>query len=234
MVRHNNRIVKNHFRYHWHPEASQKGHVKVLLGQAKAAQRRREQRKKKALAVFPRPVSGPLRPVTRCETIRYNMKRRLGRGFTKEELKAVGLCPAYARTIGVSVDHRRVNKSEEGLQENITRLKEYLSRLVVLPRKARKVPKSKQAAEGKTKVGKGEMVDLTQVAQDRTRKSPLLLETQTVPREAPRELTEQEKKRHIFQFLRKSYRDEYLVGVREARAKAKEEKAAEEAAGKKK
>ena len=56
---------------------------------------------------------------------------RLGRGFTVEELKAVDLTVNYARTIGISVDPRRVNKSEEGMQVNVDRLKEYLSKLKV-------------------------------------------------------------------------------------------------------
>ena len=44
-------------------------------------------RKAKAAAVFPRPVAGALRPVVSGQTVRYNMKKRAGRGFTLEELK---------------------------------------------------------------------------------------------------------------------------------------------------
>jgi ribosomal protein L13E len=44
-------------------------------------------RAEKAKAVFPRPVAGPLRPVVRGQTLKYNTKTRLGRGFTHEELK---------------------------------------------------------------------------------------------------------------------------------------------------
>ena len=47
-------------------------------------------RKAKAQQVFPRPVAGALRPVVSGQTVRYNMKKRAGRGFTLEELK-VGL-----------------------------------------------------------------------------------------------------------------------------------------------
>ena len=43
------------------------------------------------MKVFPRPVKGALRPVVRGQTVRYNLKKRFGRGFTFEELK-VGLC----------------------------------------------------------------------------------------------------------------------------------------------
>ena len=44
-------------------------------------------RAEKAKAVFPRPTAGPLRPIVHGQTIKYNLKKRLGRGFTFEELK---------------------------------------------------------------------------------------------------------------------------------------------------
>jgi large subunit ribosomal protein L13e len=44
-------------------------------------------RQKKAVAIFPRPTAGPLRPVVRSMTQKYNTKIRAGRGFTLEELK---------------------------------------------------------------------------------------------------------------------------------------------------
>jgi ribosomal protein L13E len=45
-------------------------------------------RKKKAAAIYPRPQAGPLRPIVHGQTVKYNLKKRLGRGFTLEELKA--------------------------------------------------------------------------------------------------------------------------------------------------
>lgn len=44
-------------------------------------------RQKKAVKIFPRPTAGPLRPVVRGQTLKYNMKVRAGRGFSLEELK---------------------------------------------------------------------------------------------------------------------------------------------------
>ncbi|KAG8086853.1 hypothetical protein GUJ93_ZPchr0010g7201 [Zizania palustris] len=67
------------------------------------------------------------------------MKSRAGRGFTLEELKAAGIPKKLAPTIGISVDHRRKNRSLEGLQANIQRLKTYKAKLVIFPRRARKV-----------------------------------------------------------------------------------------------
>merc|ERR1719311_23644 len=70
-------------------------------------------------------------------TQRYNTKVRLGKGFTLDELKEAGIPKKLAKTIGVAVDHRRKNRSTEGLQENVARLKLYKSKLMVLPRKSK-------------------------------------------------------------------------------------------------
>eukprot|EP00622_Pseudochattonella_farcimen_P006582 FR742414.1.p2 GENE.FR742414.1~~FR742414.1.p2 ORF type:complete len:171 (+),score=42.51 FR742414.1:72-515(+) len=63
------------------------------------------------------------------------MKVRLGRGFSKEELKAADIPVKFARTIGIAVDERRVNKSEEALAVNVARLKEYKQKLILFPKR---------------------------------------------------------------------------------------------------
>lgn len=77
----NNMIPNQHYHKWW------QRHVKTWFNQPARKVRRHENRVKKAKAVFPRPASGPLRPVVRCPTIRYHTKLRAGRGFTLEELK---------------------------------------------------------------------------------------------------------------------------------------------------
>merc|ERR1719421_1751449 len=62
------------------------------------------------------------------------MKLRLGRGFTLAELREAKIAPKLARTIGISVDHRRRNRCSESLQENVNRLKLYKTKLLVFPR----------------------------------------------------------------------------------------------------
>lgn len=69
-----------------------------------------------AARIAPRPVDGPLRPAVHCQTVRYNMRMRKGRGFSLEELKEAGISKTYARTVGIAVDHRRRNRTVEGLQ----------------------------------------------------------------------------------------------------------------------
>lgn len=52
--------------------------------------------------------------------------------------QAAGIPKKLAPTIGISVDHRRRNRSLESLQANVQRLKTYKAKVVVFPRRARK------------------------------------------------------------------------------------------------
>ncbi len=76
-----------------------------------------------------------MRPVVRGQTNRYNGKIKLGRGFTLRELKSAGLSKTYAQSIGIAVDLRRKDTSNESLKLNESRLKEYLRKLILYPRK---------------------------------------------------------------------------------------------------
>jgi large subunit ribosomal protein L13e len=51
------------------------------------------------------------------------------------------LSAAFARTVGIAVDHRRTSTSEEQLQLNVERLGTYKSKLVLFPRKEGKAKK---------------------------------------------------------------------------------------------
>lgn len=137
-MKHNNVIQNQHFKKHGAGGGWQ-ARVKVTLDQPAKKLKRRQARKARAEKMAPRPVDGLLRPTVRCPTQRYNTKLRLGRGFTLEELKKAGINKKVARSIGVAVDHRRRNKSEESLATNVERLKAYKARLVVFPRKAGKI-----------------------------------------------------------------------------------------------
>ncbi|KAM0949674.1 putative ribosomal protein L13e [Dioscorea sansibarensis] len=133
MVKHNNVVPNGHFKKHW------QNYVKTWFNQPARKTKRRTARQKKAVKIFPRPTAGPLRPVVQCQTLKYNMKPRSGRGFTLEELKAAGIPKKLAPTIGIAVDHRRKNRSLEGLQANVQRLKTYKAKLVIFPRRSKKI-----------------------------------------------------------------------------------------------
>merc|ERR1711953_1479753 len=108
--------------------------MRTWLDQAGRKKRRLNNRRKKAAKIAPRPVAGLLRPVVHPPTQRYNMKLRLGKGFTLEELREAKIPKKMARTIGIAVDHRRRNRCQESLQANVERLKLYKSKLLVFPR----------------------------------------------------------------------------------------------------
>jgi len=146
----NHQIPNAHFKKKWHNvigKVNPMGGVKTWFNQPARKVRRRNARAAKAAAVFPRPASGPLRPVVRGQTVKYNMKRREGRGFTLEELKEAGIPAKFARTIGIAVDSRRRNRSLESLQDNVNRLKAYKAALVVFPRRANKPKNGDSTAE---------------------------------------------------------------------------------------
>lgn len=97
-------------------------------------------RQAKAAATFPRPLE-KLRPVVHCQTRKYSSKIRYGRGFSLEELRKAKISPKFARTVGISVDHRRHDMSEEALALNAQRLESYKSKLILFPRNANKPKK---------------------------------------------------------------------------------------------
>lgn len=119
-------------------------HVKTWFNQPAKKEARRVKRAAKARRVNPRPVQ-KLRPVVRCQTNKYNTKARAGRGFTPAELKAAGYSTKYAQGMGIAVDFRRKNKSEEGFQVNVERLKQYKSQIVVL--QSKKVARKDEVAK---------------------------------------------------------------------------------------
>uniref|UniRef100_A0A646QDG5 Large ribosomal subunit protein eL13 n=1 Tax=Hemiscolopendra marginata TaxID=943146 RepID=A0A646QDG5_9MYRI len=195
----NNMVPNGHFHKDW------QRYVKTWFNQPMRKKRRRTARLKKARRIAPRPAGGPLRPIVRCPTIRYNSKVRAGRGFTLDELKAAKINRNFARTIGIAVDYRRRNKSVESLQANVQRLKEYKSKLILFPRKASK-PKEGDATAEEVKMAK----------QLRRRLMPI---RQTHRREKARVVTDEERKYSVFTALRQARAHARLFGIRQKRAK---------------
>merc|ERR1712096_418514 len=171
--------------------------------QAGRKHRRRQARQEKAAKVAPRPVKA-LKPVVRCPTQRYNTKVRLGRGFTLDELKEAGIPKKWARTVGITVDHRRKNRCTEGLQENVARLKLYKTKLMVLPRKS------------KAKKGDSTRAEAANVAQNTT-KGVLPVQKPKLAEKA-RAITAEEKAFKAKDKLRRMWSDKHYDGKRKKRA----------------
>merc|ERR1711970_1124535 len=184
----------------------------------------RNARDKKAALVAPRPVAGNVRPVVHGSTVKYNSKVRIGRGFSLAEIKDAGLGKLEAQSLGISVDARRRNRSVNGKQANVQRLREYRANLVVFPRNGKKLKKGwkDDSAEAETKTA----TQLTTQFVMRNAKATHTVET--------RKITEEEKNATTTRTLKAAWNDARLVGFRENRAKARAEKAEQDALKKKK
>jgi len=212
-IKHNQQIQHNHFRKDWQRR------VRCHFDQPGRKLRRRNARLSKAAAVAPRPVD-KLRPVVRCPTIKYNRRVRAGRGFSLAELKEAGIPKKYAATIGIAVDPRRANLSEESLKANVERLKAYQARLIIFPRRVgqhKKNDSSKEEVashkeEGKIVKRTHSVLPILNVAKEHA--------ISEVSRDDMGEGEE-----GAYKKLRTARSDARLVGVREKRAKAKADEA---------
>ena len=119
--------------------------VKTFFNQPAKKLQRRKVRALKAKRLGVTPVN-KLRPVVRGQTRRYNNKQKLGRGFTLDELKRAGVHGVnYARSLGIIVDRRRKDTNAEAQKVNVDRVKEYLNKMILYPR--RKAATKPQKAE---------------------------------------------------------------------------------------
>ncbi|KAF2165787.1 hypothetical protein M409DRAFT_55655 [Zasmidium cellare ATCC 36951] len=218
-IKHNQQIPHNHFRKDWQRR------VRVHFDQPGRKQRRRNARHEKAAKVAPRPVDR-LRPVVRCPTLKYNRRVRAGRGFSLAELKEAGIPRKLAPTVGIAVDPRRQNLSEESLKANVQRLKEYKERLVLFPRKI-KSPKQGDAPKDEVDAAKQIGEDLYDGKVKLSNKAFPISNKVTVQEGKVSDYPSTE---NAYRTLRVARSDARLVGKREKRAKAKED---EEAAKKK-
>jgi large subunit ribosomal protein L13e len=130
------------------------------------------------------------------------------------ELKEAGIGKKEARGVGIVVDHRRRNLSEEGKKLNVERLTAYKARLIVFPRKASKPKKGDSSAE--------------ELKASTTRATLALPES--LPAEAPRKITAEEREFQAYRTLRNSRALAKTEGARKVRAAKRDE---EEAAKKK-
>lgn len=139
-------------------------------------------------------------------------------------MQEAGVPRKLAPTIGISVDHRRGNVSNESLSANVARLKEYKARLILFPRRSGQFKKLDSTAE---------QIKAVQDKEGFAKNVGSLFPVHnTTPVEAVTEVKKADmpKGDEAFQRLRLARIDARQLGARQKRAKAK----AEEAAAKKK
>lgn len=125
---------------------------------------------------------------------------------------------AFARTIGIAVDHRRRNKSQESLQKNVQRLKEYRSKLILFPKKL-----NKKVKDGE-KLKKGEATEAERKVATQL-KGKLFPIRKSKPKVPIRKVKPEEAKFEAYATLRKARADVRLQGVRAKRAREAAENA---------
>ncbi len=197
----------------------------LCVGKKKA---RRVRRAHKAAAIAPRPLAGALRPVVRPGGRRHNHRVRLGRGFSVTEVKKAGLTPQFASTIGIAVDKRRKNTSEEALAVNVQRLKTYRAKLVLFPK----------AASKQKKIGKARKAEPVATAEERKNATqhrgalfPVPFKQPVVQQARPIRPEELLPKNSQYLRARRARADARLVGERVRRADIRAKKAELAAAG---
>lgn len=198
-MKHNNQIPDNHFRKQWQRR------VMTWFDQAGQKKARRSARALKAVRVAPRPIDS-LRPAVRCQTFKYNTKLRSGRGFTAQELKAAGMTRQEAMRVGIAVDHRRRNRSQESLELNKARLEAYKAKLIILPKRG-----------GSTQAAQAQIISSVKAA------FPVV---NSVTLEAPRAITAEEVETSAYKTLRQARSTARYAGARAKRAAIKAEEAA--------
>jgi len=201
----NNALQRNHFHKDWQRR------IRVWFDQPKRKEARRVARASKLAKAGGRPTE-LLRPAVRPPTVRYNMRLRAGRGFTLDELKAAKISAKQARSIGIAVDHRRRNRSEESLKLNAGRLEAYKQRLILLPRRA-----------GKPKKGDSDATSLPAdaVRSLQGRDGAFKIDRVGSVAEKPRAITDEERETDAYATLRRARSDARFVGVRKIRADKK-------------
>jgi|SRR5690242_1873588 len=125
---------------------------------------------------------------------------------------AAGIPRKFARTIGISVDPRRQNLSEESLKANVERLQEYRKRLILFPRR-----------NGKTKQGDASVEDVkaAKSGENVVRTNILPIKNVATFEEGP--IGNYKSDENVYRKLRDARSEARLQGKRAARAVAKAE-----------
>jgi len=142
------------------------------------------------------------------------MKTRLGKGFSLEELKEAGLDKNIAQTIGIAIDYRRKNHSDQSMNQNVQRLKLYKSKLILFPSDSKKVKSGEANAEQTAQAKQHSGIIFPPKQQEHVQVSVMKLSD--IPK----------LRGGVYATVKKIRRDTKQAGARAKRAKEKAEKAA--------
>ena len=140
------------------------------------------------------------------------------------QLQEAGIPRKLAPTIGIAVDPRRQNLSEESIATNVARLQEYKKRLILFPRRPGQQKEGDASTEEVKGAKGGQGVAGKIQGTQPTRRGIFPVENKVEIQEA--KTADFESEENAYKRLREARSEARLVGVREKRAKAKAEEAA--------
>merc|ERR1711977_387439 len=114
---------KVHFKKKWHLL------VRTWFKQKTRKIRRRKARSDRTKATYVDPYILKFRPIMWGQTNKYRARKILGRGFTLEEMNFVGIKVNLVPSIGLVIDKRRKNRSQDFINENVSHIKDHMSKL---------------------------------------------------------------------------------------------------------
>ena len=160
-------------------------------------------------------------PSSRYEQL-FPKLRKLSIGLTRIFSQEAGIPRKLAPTIGIAVDPRRQNLSEESLKANVERLKAYKARVVIFPRKTGS-PKEGDAPTEEMKAAK-QIGQPTHIGKVKENSQAFPITNRIAVDEA--KVANFKSEENAYRKLRIAQSDARLVGKREKRAKAKEDELA--------
>ena len=142
MVKHKNSIPKVHCRKHWQK------YVKTDFDKSSKKKKRRTKRFSKLsdVKMYNFSPKNFLKPIVHNPTKMYNLKTRLGRGFSWEEINEIKISKKVALSVGISFDKRRRGNNLKK-NSNVKRLNEFFEKIgLVSLKKTNENPKTEKTS----------------------------------------------------------------------------------------
>jgi large subunit ribosomal protein L13e len=122
MVKHNNTTKSGHFKKSWEKR------IKTWFNSPLKKIKRRNKRKINKKSFSEVSKGSVFRPIVHCQTKIHNLRVKIGRGFSPNEVNSTGFSERIAKSLGISVDKRKKKKGKDKIF-NKKRLGNYFKNL---------------------------------------------------------------------------------------------------------
>mmetsp|Transcript_14189 Transcript_14189/g.36241 ORF Transcript_14189/g.36241 Transcript_14189/m.36241 type:complete len:224 (-) Transcript_14189:468-1139(-) len=129
MVKHNNTTKSGHFKKTW-----QKRVKTWFKSPSKKLKRRNNRDQINKYLLSNGFFKKNFRPIVHCPTKVHNIRVKIGRGFSNEEIRNTEISPKMVSSLGISLDKRRKNRKKIRLF-NQKRLENYFKNIEIIEKK---------------------------------------------------------------------------------------------------